>query len=853
MNRIKRTYRFIIIIALMMTAIFCISLTAHAAALNKKKATVPAEKTLKLTLNGTSGRTAWSTSDKNIATVDQTGTVRGVNAGKAKITARAGNKNYTCIVTVTGWISESELSLRTGATAKLKLHGTKIKKAGSDNKTVAKVTKKGKVTALSAGNAKITLTGADNKKYICKVTVTNADENVEESHSFEEFAKMAAELISRYPVDMSEGLAAEDEFISKRLIVKCNFSDISFSKYSPIAMIKSADNIFVLQFASSSVARVAYELIKMIPGVEYVEPDIFVEMTEAEGMEAEDISSQSLSWGTSVIGADKYAAYVSGKTSSSIKVAVVDTGVSSHSFLGNRITSDGYDYVRGGNNPQDYNGHGTHVAGTIVDCTPGLKVNIMPVRVLDAFGYGSTLNVANGIRYAVNHGAKVINLSLGGGHSQTLDNAVDYAVKNGVIVVAAAGNDNDDTKYTCPAHNKNIIVVGAVNSGKNRADFSNYGDALDVVAPGVDIRSTVPGGRYETWSGTSMATPHIAAAAAMLKLVYTSYSPTQIEQLIKNNSRDLGSSGWDRYYGYGLPDLGRLTSTEVTGVYLNKTNITIGMGKTYTLTATVQPSNAKDKSVSWSSSANTIATVLDGTVIGIRPGTATITVRTSNGKTASCVVKVSNPVAGEFTIRPKKNRIAPYVIGVGEKLELTSDQVNSLLLRWKSSNPAVASVSLTGTVTGKKAGTTTITATNLSGAKSSLTIRVSRATAVLDETGYTAKSGNKMQLTGTVYLDRPVQSGSHTYVLNVACQNGGIMELGAFNIDGPVPFETRGGQDVQVAQVNISGNMARFTLIVNTERMGQIADGMFIVSVYPYDKFAAGNSISDSLAGLSVK
>ena len=157
-----------------------------------------------------------------------------------------------------------------------------------------------------------------------------------------------------------------------------------------------------------------------------------------------------------------------------MKVAVVDTGVdSTHPFLKGRILS-GYNLVDGDNTQQDGHGHGTHVSGTIVDCTPGLDISIIPVRVLNDNGSGYDSVIGLGIRYAVDQGANVINLSLGGyGHSENIGEQIDYAISKNVTVVVAAGNESDNTELYCPAHNTKCITVAAVDINKNQAYFSN--------------------------------------------------------------------------------------------------------------------------------------------------------------------------------------------------------------------------------------------------------------------------------------------------------------------------------------------------------------------------------------------
>lgn len=470
------------------------------------------------------------------------------------------------------------------------------------------------------------------------------EDKILETTTFDDFSKAASELIKDNRTVIGEGIAEDDTFFARRLIIKSNGEDLDFSKINAKAIIKGVDNIYFVQFSTSNDAKIAMSEISNWSNIVYVEPDSY--SGDVGDGESDTSDNTFLSWGVTKIGADKFAKSLASESTTEIKVAVVDTGVSNHSFLGNRRTDDGYDFYDNDSDPSDPKGHGTHVAGTIVDCTPGLDVKIMPVRVLGLNGgYGSTVGM--GIRYAADHGAKVINLSLGGEHSNYKDDNIKYAVSKGVTVVVSAGNEygSIDSLYYCPAHISETICVGAIDSNERKADFSNIGSSLDVVAPGVGIVSCVPGGSYESKSGTSMAAPHISALVAMVKLANPTYTPVQIEQTIKNNCKDLGTSGRDNTYGYGVPDFSKYAVVSPSSISLNKTSVTIAIGKTVALTATITPSDSTDKTVTWSSSNTSVATVNGGIVTGKTEGVANITAETSNGKTAVCRVIVRNGVS----------------------------------------------------------------------------------------------------------------------------------------------------------------------------------------------------------------
>ena len=213
---------------------------------------------------------------------------------------------------------------------------------------------------------------------------------------------------------------------------------------------------------------------------------------------------------------------------------VIDTGVRiTHSQISGRA-SYGYDAVDGDTTASDGNGHGTHVATTIAGSTYGVakKAKIVAVRVLDNSGSGTTAGVIAGIDWVTaNHsGPSVANLSLGGGASTTLDTAVRNSIASGVTYAVAAGNSSANASSYSPARVTEAITVGATTSTDARASYSNYGSVLDIFAPG----SSITAGWYtsdtatNTISGTSMATPHVAGAAAVYLAGHTSATPAQV-------------------------------------------------------------------------------------------------------------------------------------------------------------------------------------------------------------------------------------------------------------------------------------------------------------------------------------
>lgn len=555
---------------------------------------------------------------------------------------------------------------------------------------------------------------------------TVVDSSIVETDNFMDYSQAVSDLSENQSDITPEEVAGLDAYYTKRLIVKAKNDSVSYDKYMAETMVKGPDYVTILQFSTKAEMKDCLMELNKNKNIEFAEPDILYGLeasfdkntaiaSEAAAESKEmGIKSTYKSWGVKKVESDKYNKYLAKKKKTEFLVAVVDTGVSNHKFLKGRIAKGGYDFSGGDNNPSDMNGHGTHVAGTIVDCTPNLNVKILPVRVLNQNGVGNSLTIANGIRYAADKGAKVINLSLGGDHSQYIENAVTYAMKKGAVVVVAAGNEYENVEYSCPAHIKKCITVAAIDSNERRADFSNYGSMVDVAGPGVDILSCVPGGGYVYASGTSMAAPHISAVAAMVRLSYPSKSPAEVEKIVKSISKDLGTKGWDRYFGFGLPKLTKIINAKK--IRLSDTSAKIMKNSKYKLTATVTPGGF----VTWSSSNSKIASVdQEGLVKTKKIGKTVITAKTVNGLKASCDL---------WVISDKVPEVEPDKISLNKsKVSIKSGETHTLYgtikpenatikdITWSSSDAVVADVSEFGTVTGYHSGKAVITAASING------------------------------------------------------------------------------------------------------------------------------------------
>jgi len=350
--------------------------------------------------------------------------------------------------------------------------------------------------------------------------------------------------------------------------------------------------------------RATVGLLRDLPGVAQADPDVLYFPTRIDTPVVDP--GLSLQWNLDAIHAS--AAWERGATGQDVVVAVVDTG-----FVYGGIDAptliDGYDAVDNDADPSDTTSgfsHGTHVAGTVAQrANTGVGYSgvaydavVMPIRVGDETGMPAYA-IGAGIRYAVDNGADVINLSLGGdSRSPVIESAVAYAVEAGVIVVAASGNDAYDDKVSYPAAYDGVIAVGATNRRNHQASYSNGGAALDIVAPGGDCYLPTPtlqivitdvdeddapecivqessnhrgfaGGvlrdervaydgpdsmGFVFAQGTSMSSPHVAGVAALL--ISAGADPADVPALLMDTARDLGDAGWDSVYGAGLVDAG---------------------------------------------------------------------------------------------------------------------------------------------------------------------------------------------------------------------------------------------------------------------------------------------------------
>jgi subtilisin family serine protease len=264
-------------------------------------------------------------------------------------------------------------------------------------------------------------------------------------------------------------------------------------------------------------------------------------------------------------------------TGSGVVVAVLDTGIdASHPMLQGRVLAGGWnalddngDTMDAGNGLDDngngyvdeMTGHGTHVAGIIAQVAPGAM--ILPVKVLDSDGVGDAFFLAAGIYYAIDHGARVINLSLGSTYdARVVHEAVVAAAKAGVLVVAAAGNGDRAQPVEYPAADRAAVAVAATDRNDHKSSFSNYGSIVALSAPGTRITSSFVGGREVTWSGTSMAAPFVSAAAALVFAEHPDWSPSDVRSALRTTADNIDQLNPDYVRELGT---GRLDAAAAAG------------------------------------------------------------------------------------------------------------------------------------------------------------------------------------------------------------------------------------------------------------------------------------------------
>ncbi len=393
-------------------------------------------------------------------------------------------------------------------------------------------------------------------------------------------ANVAAVTIAASTI-MPSGLwakANEKQDEKTQLIIKYkDDQEITAKKASDMNLdiVKKTDDTALVDVSVEDVDHVV-EKLEADRQVDYVEENATYTLADDSTTgDAVDDTYYENQWNLSAI--DVEGAWQQAKQESDkkeVKVAVLDTGVSmTHDDLNGRVLSgetflEGVDPEAEGTIGEDDQGHGTFVSGIIAANANNGKgiagvagtedVEILPVKVMNKSGVGDAFHIAQGIEYAIQQGVDVINMSLSGEYSEAIDEAVQEATQKGIVVVAAAGNGGGNADTSFPAALDNVISVGAIAKKDQVYEGSNVGETVDLVAPGVGVTSTSlqgdlgdDNGHYTTGTGTSYATPHVAAVAALYKAQHQDASVQEVTKVLTETATDLDEEGRDNLTGYG--------------------------------------------------------------------------------------------------------------------------------------------------------------------------------------------------------------------------------------------------------------------------------------------------------------
>ncbi|OES44971.1 S8 family peptidase [Domibacillus iocasae] len=515
-------------------------------------------------------------------------------------------------------------------------------------------------------------------------------------------ASFGPNAVLAVPEEEQKVIVVFDEKVDKKVIAQAEGEIHQVFKQLPIASVTlPADEV---------------QQLKRDEDVVRVEKDIVVHT-----------SAQRLDWGIQATNVP--ISWNAGLTGKGVKIAVVDTGIAAHSDL---AVAGGTSFVPYTTSYEDDDGHGTHVAGIIgaEDNGFGTKgvapdADLYAVKSLNKDGSGNLSSIIAGIDWAITNKMNIINLSLGTQtHSAAFQSMVDKAYANGILVVAAAGNDGsvsgiDDT-VDYPARYNSAIAVGAVDASLNRPSFSSTGSAVEIAAPGQSIVAPYLNNGYARMSGTSMAAPYVSGILALMKQANPAAGHIRLRAMLAEASKDLGPTGRDSSFGYGLMQAypaqavqsAPAVSPVATKLNANVSSVYALPGETKAVSITASYANGqkadRTKEAVWTSSNPDVATVEGGIITVHQFGRAVIRAA-EGGKTVK--------VAVDSTVRAIT---ASTTRVMGKPQETKSVQLTAMLanrskvdvteaVQWKTENDKVATVNK-GAVTIQNYGKTSIVA-----------------------------------------------------------------------------------------------------------------------------------------------
>lgn len=549
----------------------------------------------------------------------------------------------------------------------------------------------------------VTVDGSKTTQSVSQIVENGLDESCVTEKNEKGDIDMSAALLKENGCEVSyedDTVKITRPYQTKRLILLSKNKHL-VDAYGAKSVISDGNGKYILQYDNEDRARLAFSYLESLKSTISVEVDKVVTVSNVKTQSNPLLQDGRNRWGAERIESDRFKEYLKNREKNTIVVAVVDTGIEmNHPFLKKRIINKGYDFIKNDSVPDDEYMHGTHCSGIIVDNTPDC-VKILPIKVFNSSGASTNEIIAMGIDYAIKNKVDVISMSFGGECREKngceIDKAVQRAIEAGITCVASAGNDHEDAQNFCPAKIKECITVASLNKNDQLSYFSNYGDAIDICAPGENIWSSTikANDYYEAASGTSMACPFVAAAAAMYLVNNPKLTPAQMMTAIKKTAVDLGVKGEDKTFGAGALDFGIFfkdkkasssisTSTENLKIYCQSNNVsfvTPGL-----VDVKVLPFDATDKSYTVKIQDPSVAE-FDGYGFNAKkPGETKATFTLSNGKSISVKIK---SVRRKFWVDYAAKGFAggsgtqndPYIVKTAEQLARISYMGKKYLLR----------------------------------------------------------------------------------------------------------------------------------------------------------------------------
>lgn len=494
------------------------------------------------------------------------------------------------------------------------------------------------------------------------------------------------------------------EFASKRLIVLRENNQLpDISAYHPTEIDRD-NELFILQFNTVDNTADCYTLLANDSQTVFVEADECVEALDS--VSAAGVVDPGV-WDTAdPMGFDAYAPFIAENGNGSAVIAVIDSGVAKNASYSVKLRSDGINMLKAQDGQEwynDLNRHGSVIASVIGDCVGNANVSILPIRVVGASGTTDFILLGNAIKYAVSHGASIINLSMNFKQSDYVTFCIQQAIAAGVTVVVAAGNAGRNISNVYPANVNGVVTVSGLGKNYQLSASSNYGAGIGYCAPDSYVKTSAYSNSL--FNGTSFAAPMIASGLALLSLdPYHTIDDFNNSCYLSNDTDSPTNS-----YGNGMPQLEILADIPVISIaFSGNLPSKLAVGESVELSWVFNPTNATNKQVTVTSSNENVLTVAvdsSGTVTmtGKGTGKATLTATSaSTGVSVSREFTVVRPVSG-ITISGGKERLS-----LTRTLQLSAivspSNATTKTIEWKSTDETIATVSQSGLVTPKKTG-----------------------------------------------------------------------------------------------------------------------------------------------------